>query len=479
MRVSQYYNLDRTQASLDFLDVDIYNDIKLYIDPYAFEIIPSEFSDRCKYYIQNYFDTLLNYIRIGDNSSAQAILLELREPNETHLGVSQEASKGRGLGPFLASKVLSSLQQSEAVQTGLLQSLEESALLIRGVGYDIISDIVTNIIRAELILYTQCMAEHYNIPMEDNVASGPMWNPETKRWYTNLVRLPKTDRGPLLLVPKAIVRKKTNYDIDEYYNHYVLDFLRSQEFRANSGLIEILKNGKERITKKSLEAKYGTEKKEVSIRETLRHPEILETYRETKADKVSSPLDHEELAIIENSTMPDLQKLFENLQKIPKGKKDADAYEKVIEQLISAIFYPDLMYPKLQHNIHDGRKRIDIKYTNIAQKGFFYWLALNYPASHIYIECKNYSLELKNPEFDQLSGRFSPSRGKFGLLVCRNITDKELAIQRCIDTAKDDRGYILILEDNDFEELVDIRQSLDYNNKMFSFFQRKFEKLVM
>ena len=479
MKVSLYYDLKRTQATLDFLDVDIYNDIKLYIDPYAFELIPSEFSDRCKFYIQNYFDTLINYITIGDIDSARKILLELREPNETHLGMSKEESKGRGLGPFLASQILDSLQESEAIKTGLLQSIEESALLVPGVSYDIISDIVTNIIRQELISYTQDMAELYNIPLEDNVNSGPLWNTDTKQWYSKLVSLPKTDKGILILIPKAIIRKRTNYDIDEYYNYYVLDFLRTQEFKAGSGLIELLKNGKRRITKKSLEAKYGSEKKAVSVRETLKNPEIINKYRESKMNNISSPLDHEDLSIIENIPNIDLNEIYNRLIAIPAGKKHADKYEKVVEELLSAIFYPDLMYPKAQHRIHDDRKRIDITYTNISQSGFFYWLALNYPASHIYVECKNYSADLKNPEYDQLAGRFSMSRGKFGLLVCRENVNTKLALLRSIDTARDDRGYIIVIEDNDFQDLIDIRQSMDYNKRMFRYLKNKFDKLIM
>jgi len=479
MKVSTYYNLNRTQATLDFLDVDIYNDIKLYIDPYAFEIIPSEFSDRCKYYIQNYFDTLISYIKTDKIDAAKRMLLELREPNETHLGMSKEESKGRGLGPYLASEILSSLQESEAVKTGLLQNLEESALLVTGVSYDIISDIVTNIIRKELITYTQDMAELYGIPLEENVNSGPMWNPEKKQWYSELVSLPKTDKGILILIPKAIIRKRTNYDIDEYYNSYVLDFLRTQEFQANSGLIELLKNGKQRITKKSLSSKYGTEKKRVSVRETLKHPEIMNNYRESKINNISAPLSHEELSIIENVPHVDLNKIYQKLLIIPTGREYADEYEKVVEELLSAIFYPDLMYPKAQHRIHEGRKRIDITYTNIAQKGFFYWLALNYPAPHIFIECKNYSADLSNPEYDQLAGRFSMSRGKFGLLVCRNNVNVERALQRSIDTAQDQRGYILVIEDSDFKELIEIRQSIDYNKQMFVYLKGKFDKLIM
>lgn len=479
MRVSEYFSLNRTQGSLDFLDVDIYNDTKLYIDPYAFEIIPSTFSDSCKYYIQNYFDTLLEYIRTDRIKDAKSILEELKEPNETHLGVSAGASRGRGLGPYLASKVLDSLIKSEASSSGLLMHLEETVLLIEGVRHDIISDMVTNIIRAQLIQYTQDMAELYNIPLEKNVASGPMWNPTKKSWYQKHVDLPSTDKGVLILIPKAIVRKKANHDVDEYYNKYVLNFLRAQELKANSGLVHILKNKAKKVYQYELKEKYGSEKKQVSIRETINHPEIIEDYRSDKRTNVSLPLEHEEFSVIENIPNINLHSLFNELQTIPSGTKDADNYEKKIEELISAILYPYLMYPQLQHKIHEGRKRIDITYTNVAKDGFFFWLSTNYPAPHIFIECKNYSVDLKNPEFDQLSGRFSPSRGKFGILICREIKNKELAWKRCIDTAKDDRGFMLFLEDSDFKDLVSRRHSMDYKKSMFNFFKTKFDKLII
>lgn len=479
MRVSEYYKLGRTQASLDFIDVDIVNDIELYIDPYSFEIMDNIFSNKCKYLINNYFQTLLEYIKINDIQSAKEILEKLNEPNETHLGMSIGESKGRGLGPYLASEILTTLQKSKAVTTGLLQNIEESSLIIEGISYDIISDMVTNIIRSELIEYTQNMCYYYNIPLEKNIASGPMWDPIKKEWYNSFVDLPLTNKKTLLLIPRAIVRKKTNYDIDEYYNHYVLDFLQTKEFASNSNLIKLLKNGNQLITKKSLKEKYGTDKKGVCVRETLRNPEILSIYREAKESIVSKPLEDEELIIIENSKHIDYQKILNELKIIPTGKKDADKYEKVIEELITALFSPDLMYPNLQHKIHEGRKRIDITYTNIAKDGIFYWIAMHRPASHIFIECKNYSVDLANPEYDQLAGRFSPSRGQVGFLVCRKNENKELALKRAIDTAKDLRGYIIVLEDTDFEKLVELRLKLDYKNLIFSYLKEKFDSLIM
>src|SRR3712207_8001910 len=45
-----------------------------------------------------------------------------------------------------------------------------------------------------------------------------------------------------------------------------------------------------------------------------------------------------------------------------------------------------------------------------------------------------------NPELDQIAGRFSPSRGKFGIITSRNLNNKPLFLERCKDTARDDRS---------------------------------------
>ena len=125
-----------------------------------------------------------------------------------------------------------------------------------------------------------------------------------------------------------------------------------------------------------------------------------------------------------------------------------------------------------------GRKRIDIAYTNTATTGFFNWLGLHYAASHIFVECKNYGKELGNPELDQMSGRFSPSRGQFGIVVCRQFEDKDLFVQRCRDTATDQRGFIIALDDLDLENLVNERKESD---RLFEFklIRQKFETLVL
>jgi hypothetical protein len=154
-----------------------------------------------------------------------------------------------------------------------------------------------------------------------------------------------------------------------------------------------------------------------------------------------------------------LDRLLSDVLQLTPGPGDADGYEKAVEALLTALFYPVLVNPVVQHEIHEGRKRIDVTYTNMAVAGFFKWLATHYPAAHVFVECKNYGREIGNPELDQLSSRFSPTRGQFGLLVCRHFTDKDLFITRCRDTAMDGRGFIIPLDDEDLSALVAGRQA--------------------
>jgi hypothetical protein len=114
---------------------------------------------------------------------------------------------------------------------------------------------------------------------------------------------------------------------------------------------------------------------------------------------------------------------------------------------------------------------------NIARRGFFSWVAAHQSASHIYVECKNYAGDPANPELDQMAGRFSPSRGKVGLLVCRKIDKKDLFIKRCRDTALDDRGFIIPLDDADLEALVEARGGFEGEGG-YKLLRLLFEKLI-
>jgi hypothetical protein len=476
MRVSEYFNLDRTQPFLDFVDVRIDTDIPVFLDPTSIREMDSDWGHQFSTPLQSFFQTVLKHIKQGNDQEAQQLLASLNERNEFHLGYSKGVSRGHAFGSISATSIWNALTNSKASKTGLLQDLEDACLLIEGIGADMISDAVCNIIREPLLAYTREICQYYGIPMQQNVASGPIWNIHKEKWENRFVELPITPYGKLVLIPKIMVRYRVSYKYDEYYRHYLLPEMQHDEIQKGSSLVDILRDGTKRVTKKSLIGKYGFTKESV-VQQTLKYPHVLEEYRQEKKSSKSIPMEHSDFSEIESTEIPNWEALASDLKKIKVGKEEATTYENQIEKILTALFYPSLCSPQKQFPIHNGRKRIDIRYRNEAKDGFFYWLAQHYPSAMVFIECKNYTDDVSNPEIDQISGRFSPSRGMVGLLICRKITNKPLLKSRCIDTAKDRRGFILALDDDDICALLDEKIESP-KSQQFELLQSIFSELI-
>lgn len=476
MRVSDQFQLGRSQPVLDFVDVDTSTDLELFIDPFVLRTKPGSFAEECSALIQDYFQSILSSVRTAKHRRAQTLLAMLSEPNEVHLGLSKGSSRGHGLGRELATTIWEGMKASEAVRTGLLRDLEDALLLVEGIGPDILSDMVVNIIRAPLIAYTQKMANLYGIPLSQGVYSGPLWDPELGDWREDFVCLPMTPEGRLLLVPKGIVRQRMHYDLGQYFHHYILRAMQDREINTGSEIVGIVK-GQPRVTKKALKAKYGSSKRLI-VEETLKNPDTLEWYRDDRQLAGSTPLSQAAILSMEALELPDWDSLLASLVEIEAGRDDAAEYERAAEALLTALFYPNLVEPELQTRLHNGRKRVDITYVNMGENGFFAWLSRHYTTPYLFVECKNYTGEVENPGLDQLSSRFSPRRGEIGFLVARSFDDKELFVQRCRDTANDGRGFVMVLDDEDLKTLVEARK-LGGENWDLQPLKERFNKLVL
>lgn len=471
---SQYFHLNKQQFELDFVDVPIDNgDIALFVDPYAISKRVDNWSINCHNYIVSFFQDLLNHIRSGNSEKAKYMMSELKEPNQTRFGLSSgEKPRGRGIGKEQVELLYKSLAESTAVKTGFIKDLEECELLIEGISWDKISDIATNIIRNYLIDYTQGQCHLWNIPM-NLVPSGALWKDDA--WSNEYVELPVCPSGSIILVPKAIVRFKMEFNQQEYYQHFVLNYLQSEHMSANSSLCRTLKNGIKKPPYKKELKEINPLSKKYLYEFTKDHPEVLEKYKQAKSDFKLAETD----VGIEAQSI-DYNNLMDNLSLIPSGPEHASDYHNYIIGVLTAIFHPFLINPKKEHEIHEGRKRIDIVFENAAKEGFFYKLPNNkkVPSGYIMVECKNYSRDIANPELDQIAGRFSINRGQFGLIVCRSFDDKQLFIQRCRDTANDGRGFIIVLDDKDIVQLLTLKKQnkiKDINN----FFENRYQELVM
>ncbi|MFL0194818.1 DNA (cytosine-5-)-methyltransferase [Clostridium sp. WILCCON 0269] len=190
-----------------------------------------------------------------------------------------------------------------------------------------------------------------------------------------------------------------------------------------------------------------------------------------REEENSSKIEDEELNAI---------KLIKELDEIKPGKEDAIVFHKYITKALNFIFEGYVLRQRIEAEINEGRKRIDIMFDNLAEKGFFCELGSLHKVfcPKIIIECKNYSSTPLNPEIDQLIGRFNNYIGKFGILVCRNIEDKKSLNNRCKDALKGGQGYIIVLSDDDIKELIIFRQRCDVE-EINNYLRDKFDELIL
>jgi hypothetical protein len=451
--VSDHFQLGKSQSELDFVNVELNRDICLFVDPFAISIRPDPWCRTCHATIITYFQRIVDKLRAKDLDGAFESLVHLREPNETRFGYSIGRPQGAGIGDGQATKLFSALSKSAALKTGFIQSLEEAELMIEGIGRDKISDLTTNVIRKHLADYTKRQCDLHGITTS-SVALAPYYDAGSDKWIQDYLPLPVVANRPLLMVPKLIARYDFSYDQQHYYNYFVVDYLRAEALSAGSSLVRTLKSGRKKVFKKDIRAHFPCSK--TYLYEFSRnHPEVLRKYRAQlteleKRNRFFDP-DANDERVIANA-------LGVALTSIPRGDKHATEYHRLMIGITEFLFFPHLVSPYKEREIHDGRKRIDIVVENAATEGTFYLLhtAKQLPCAYIMIECKNYTSDIANPELDQLAGRFSPNRGKAGIAFCRNFADRALFIRRCRDTLHDDRGLIIPLDDASVLEMLEL-----------------------
>jgi hypothetical protein len=451
MLFSEFYALGQNQLELDFVDVPVDGDILLFVDPFAISQRVDPWCRECNRTIVSFFQHVVDAIISHDLGLARELVAHLGEPNETRLGFSRGRPQGAGIGFGQSEQLLEALQDSSAVRTGFISALEEAEILIEGVGRDKISDLSTNIIRRRLAEYTLEQCRLHNIDTQ-NVPLRPYYSVEEGFWQSDYFQLPVAQGKPILLVPKVVVRYDPAYRHETYYDKYVLSYLAAEHIDANSSLVRTLKNGRRVVAKRALRAEFPLTKENL-YRFSRDHPVVMQRYRdyleglERRGERYYVGAGDEGLMA---------EALITAMESIPAGNNSASEYHHMMIGVVEFLFFPDLLYPKKEVEINQGRKRIDITMENGAREGVFHELheVRDLPCSFVALECKNYGRDIANPELDQIAGRFSPVRGKFGILCCRGFRDRATFIERCRDTLREDRGLVIPLDDATVIELL-------------------------
>lgn len=459
MKISEAMGLNKSQLELEFVDYDLTSDTSLFLDPYFISTQNNNFCNQANIIIRSFFNCLLLYLREGDYAKARNMLRNIGEFKDANLGLSEGLPKGKGIGSFYSEKLFKSLKRSKAVKTGLVQDVEDLAIFIEGIGKDRISDMLGNILKKLLIEYTIEQCNLYGISLQ-NAPSGYYWDVETCEWRTTYEKRLIINGKAYVLIPKFIVCYSVVYTPQNFIQHFALNFLQDEYLRLGSPLIKYTydKDGSVKsaeVTKISIREDYARRNcvlnKDFIFSFASRHKEVLKKFKDEVRSKIVSK---EELS--ETDKIIVLQTLINGFDDILAGKENADAYHNWVLGVLEVLVYPNLINPKKEDSINDGRKRIDITFENASKDGFFFELPTTHQveSNKIMIECKNYTKDIANAELDQMNGRFGNNRGRFGIVCCRDIDNKELLKKRCVDFASAQRNYIVVLTDGDFKSVL-------------------------
>lgn len=215
-------------AGEDCFDPILISDTELFVDPF------SVFDERSGFFA-NSFDKIIAFFNEAFKLAAQTpdrcgvlykkleSMLTFPEVNEIGLGYSG-SNVGSGTSKWFRDQMIESLYSS--IQRGMscYRHFEEIAIFEKGIGCDRISDITCNILKEEIISYTQAICTKLNIPMRKVRMRHIRFDFKHLRWIDDYVELPYNEykkRG-ILLIPERFLNNLPTIN-SEGFKDYIWD----------------------------------------------------------------------------------------------------------------------------------------------------------------------------------------------------------------------------------------------------------------
>jgi hypothetical protein len=235
--VCSYYAISGT---VPFLDIDIENDNRIFIDPHKVRLSGqnTSFGKLAHQCMDTFMEEIVECILEGSPKSlwrGENLLQKFFEPRETHLGMSRRGIRGHGGADAVGTWIWEVLNGDvEAlVRLGVLRQIEDIPLFVKGVDRDITSDIATRIIYSALADFTSLMVKKY--PQFRSCGHGvekfaqQVWSVNSLDWVEEDVLLPVADGEPLLLVPKDWVGSDLLMSARRFYKTTVLSYAQLEQ----------------------------------------------------------------------------------------------------------------------------------------------------------------------------------------------------------------------------------------------------------
>lgn len=238
---------------IDFVDVNIHHDTKLFLDPCLVECCDDVFSQDCSRAISDYFEKL--YFVFAEDIQWEAL------KHFAHLGERNEAKMGYGNGRNGKAKTAEGMRDtlsdlSRFIQSGLpLERAIDIPLLMPRFAEDCMSDMIMNILYKHLSEYTIRQCGMYGIPTARSTKGHHYWNCEEHCWDIYDGESLIVDGEVVLLIPKRFVCQRLHCSTQHFFMSKIAPLIQKRDTVVFDGK-EIRPNKQE--VKASECRKYGS-----------------------------------------------------------------------------------------------------------------------------------------------------------------------------------------------------------------------------
>ena len=243
MLFSEQYKID-TSRGVDWFDPILDYDTKLFIDPFLVE-------KRHHTYFRNSTKNLVNFFNyvfeLAATTSRNVQSLKYKslirintfpEVKELCLGYAAGSTKGSGSGKGFASTIVEAILDSIDRGVISLPHFEELGIFNNGIGADRISDITANLIKTDLIAYTQQVCSHYKLPTQK--FSIRILNTWYWRWEYKTFDLPVNPffvEQAVLLVPYSFINNIPSISNDDFYDYCTAEYNENLRLELNTTVL--------------------------------------------------------------------------------------------------------------------------------------------------------------------------------------------------------------------------------------------------
>lgn len=211
---------------LDCFDPILVSDTELFVDPFSV-------FDEKEGFFANSYEKILRFFNEGFKLAASAqkdkttlsyrkleSMMLFPEINELGLGYSDKNS-GSGASKFFRDQIIGAIYNS--IEKGLTEyrHFEEIGIFEEGIGCDRISDITCNILKEDIIAYTQHICKTLDIPMCEFKMKHIRFDFNNLRWINGAVELPinKYKNRGILLVPEKFLNDLPTINSDGFRDY--------------------------------------------------------------------------------------------------------------------------------------------------------------------------------------------------------------------------------------------------------------------